>query len=256
MKRCLLPVVLALILSPAGSIIVPQVEKPNPVEAAPGRDEITEPIVSPRRQAAKNNFDREVITLTTGDREFAFLDELPVEATAYEGLARFKIQTRELESAEVLRSSPAKSMSASTPGLFKRFARGRDAHSYSPAGLNSRVTQSEVDSLKAGLSQVLAGIENNLVDEVFEETLPLVGRSFAVAWSNNVAPFRYLNIVRTNVIAGLNTLTNAADYAPSSVASAINTRLTSAGFAAGSAVAVTTVNDEVQLTFTTSDTFT
>lgn len=126
---------------------------------------------------------------------------------------------------------------------------------YSPAGLNGRVTQAEVDALEAGLDQTLAALEDNLVQEVFGETLPLVGKNFRVAWSNQVPAFRYLTTLRTAVVAGLGSLTGSADYAPSTVASAINTRLTSAGFNAGSAAVATTPNDQAQVAFTTTDTF-
>jgi hypothetical protein len=121
--------------------------------------------------------------------------------------------------------------------------------------LNGRVTQAEVDALKNGLGQALTAIENNLVAEVYGETLPLVGRNYQVAWSNNVPGFRYLTTLRSVIVTGLGTLTNAADYSTTNIASAINTRLTSAGFNAGSQVAVTTANNDVQLAFATSDTF-
>jgi hypothetical protein len=133
-------------------------------------------------------------------------------------------------------------------------SRNADSGTFSPAGLNGRVTQAEVDTLEDGLAQTLAAIENNVRREVFGETYPLVGKNFQVAWSNNVAGFRYLTTLRTAVVGGLGTLTNAGDYSMAQVASAINTRLTSAGFNAGSQVAVTTVDDFVQLAFTTLDT--
>lgn len=129
-----------------------------------------------------------------------------------------------------------------------------DSSTYRPAGANGRVTQEEVDTLENGLTQTLAAIENNLMQEVFGETYPLVGKNFQVAWSNNTAGFRYLTTLRTAVVAGLGTLTNAVDYSTAAVGSAINSRLTSAGFNAGSQVAVTTVNNFVQLAFTTLDT--
>jgi len=126
---------------------------------------------------------------------------------------------------------------------------------FSTAGANSRVTQAEVDALEAGLAATLTAIENGVVTEVFGETLPLVGDNFRVAWSNNVAGFRYVTTLRGAVVGGLATLTGAADYSPAEVATAINSRLTSSNFNAGSAVVVTTVNDQVQLAFTTVDTF-
>ncbi len=128
------------------------------------------------------------------------------------------------------------------------------AGGYSPAGLNGRVTQAEVDALEDGLNQTLAAIENNLVQEVLAETYPLVGKNFHVAWSNQVPAFRYLTTLRTAVVAGLGSLTGSADYASSNVASVINTRLASAGFNASSAL-VTTLNDNAQIAFTTSGTF-
>ncbi|MEO6035194.1 MAG: hypothetical protein ABIQ35_08070, partial [Verrucomicrobiota bacterium] len=142
-----------------------------------------------------------------------------------------------------------------TFAISQRSSRIRDVGSVTPAGLNGRVTQSEVNALKDGLSQTLTAIEQNLVQQVFAETLPLVGTNFVLAWSNNVAGFRYVNTLRTNIVNGLSTLTNQVDYSPTNLQTAINTRLTSAGFNAGSGVVVTTPNDFVQLVFTTSDTF-
>ena len=126
---------------------------------------------------------------------------------------------------------------------------------FTPAGANSRVTQAEVDALETGLGQVLAELEENLVDQVLTETLPLVGDRFAAAFDNEVAGFRYVNTLRTAIVGGLATLTAGPDYSPAQVASPINSRLTSSGFASGSGVTVTTVNDQVQLAFVTSDNF-
>ncbi len=126
---------------------------------------------------------------------------------------------------------------------------------FSTAGANVRVTQAEVDALEAGLSSTLTAIENSVVTEVFGETLPLVGNNFQVAWSNNVAGFRYLTKLRGAVVSGLATLTGAADYSLAEVAAPINSRLVSSNFIASS-VSVTTANNEAQLTFITSDTFT
>ena len=144
---------------------------------------------------------------------------------------------------------------ASASVNFGRPLRTSPSPSYSPAGANGRVTQSEVNALKDGLNQTLAAIEDNLAAQVFAETLPLVGNNFRGAWSNNVAGFRYLTTLRTAVVAGLSNLTGQADYAPTEVATAINSRLTNAGFNTGSQVSVTTLSDQAQLVFTTVDTF-
>lgn len=124
-----------------------------------------------------------------------------------------------------------------------------------PASVNGQVTQAEVDALEAGLGTALSAIESSLVEEVLTETLPLVGDRFAAAFDNNVPGFRYVNTLRTAVLAGLATLTTGGNYDPAAVRSAINSKLTSAGFASGSVVTVTTNNDQVQLAFVTSDTF-
>lgn len=126
---------------------------------------------------------------------------------------------------------------------------------YSPAGANDRVTQAEVNALRSGMSQTLVAIEDRLVTEVFGETLPLVGRNYQTAWSNNVAAFRYLSTLRSAVDTGLGNLSGQPDYSPAEVQSAINTPLTAAGFNPGSAVVVTTPDDFARLAFTTVDTF-
>ena len=121
-------------------------------------------------------------------------------------------------------------------------------------GAGGRVTQAEVNALATGLEETLQAIESELVYEVFEETLPLVGNNFGLAWANNAPGFRYLTTLRSAISQGLATLGSSPDYAPSDVATAINGRLTALGFASGSAVVVTTDNDHVQLAFTTTDT--
>jgi hypothetical protein len=122
-------------------------------------------------------------------------------------------------------------------------------------GAGGRVTQAEVNALAAGLEETLQAIESELVYEVFEETLPLVGNNFGLAWANQAPGFRYLTTLRSAISQGLATLGSSPDYAPADVATAINGRLTALGFATGSAVVVTTDNDRVQLAFTTTDTF-
>ena len=143
----------------------------------------------------------------------------------------------------------------SLSATIRRPLRTGDSGFYSPAGANGRVTQAEVDALEDGLNQTLAAIETNLVQEVFGETYPLVGDNFRVAWSNNVANFRYLTKLRGAVVGGLATLTGSADYSPAQVTTAINSRLSSSNFIASSVV-VTTTNDQAQMTFITADMFT
>lgn len=183
-----------------------------------------------------------------------------VDLSPYDGLEGIEPPKKRAESVPAQRVAPkafrAGTTSAAPRPHSVRSGRGHErSHRFSPAGINGRVTQAEVNNLKSGLDQTLGAIEENLVTEVFGETLPLVGSNFRGAWSNNVPGFRYLTTLRTAIVTGLGTLTNAADYSTTNVASAINTRLTSAGFNAGSQVAVTTVNHDVQVAFTTSDTF-
>lgn len=147
---------------------------------------------------------------------------------------------------------PAPGGTSVYPGQWPASGNGS---AYHPAGANGRVTQAEVDALEDGLGQTLQAIELNLAQQVFKETFPLVGQGFWLAWSNQVAAFRYLSTLRGAVVAGLSNLTGNADYSTTVVANSINTRLTSAGFNAGSRVLVTTVNDQAQLAFTTLDTF-
>ncbi|MSU57004.1 MAG: hypothetical protein EXS35_02275 [Pedosphaera sp.] len=166
-------------------------------------------------------------------------------------LARPPPEANPTETARAVVAPRAPSLSDS----IQRPIRSGGGGSVSPAGLNGRVTQAEVDALESGLDQTLAAIENNLVAEVFAENYPLVGKNFRAAWSNDVAAFRYLTTLRTAVVGGLSNLTGSVDYSTGSVASAINTRLTSAGFNAGSAVVVSTPGDFARLAFTTTDTF-
>jgi Ca2+-binding RTX toxin-like protein len=132
--------------------------------------------------------------------------------------------------------------------------RRTSAASFSPMAANDRITQSEVTALKSGVAVTLTALERQLVDEVFAETYPLIGRNLGAAWSNGIPGLRYLTNLQTAIITGLNSLPAQADYAYTNVASAINTRLTSAGFAAGSQVTITTANGP-RLAFVTTDTF-
>lgn len=125
---------------------------------------------------------------------------------------------------------------------------------YSAMAGSDRVTQAEVTALKSGVGATFTALEKQLVQEVFGESYPLVGRNFGAAWTNGVAGLRYLTNLQTAILAGLNTLTVQADYAATNVGTAINERLSTAGFAAGSQVAVTTANGP-RLAFVTSDTF-
>lgn len=124
------------------------------------------------------------------------------------------------------------------------------------AGPNGRVTQSEVATLKSSLPTSLSRLESQFVGEVLAEQYPLIGRSFAVSWTNNVGAFRFLSALNNAITLALNNLPAQADYAPADIATAINTRLTSAGFNPGSQVIVTTPNGNVALAFTTLDLFT
>jgi Ca2+-binding RTX toxin-like protein len=117
-------------------------------------------------------------------------------------------------------------------------------------GINGRITQAEVDALEAGVDLVLTAIENQLADEVFSETLPLVGNNFRQAWDNNVSSFRFLTAARTQILIGLSSFSSQADYDPAAVASAIKSRLTTyAGFPTTITVSATTLNDEAQVAF-------
>jgi len=129
---------------------------------------------------------------------------------------------------------------------------------FRPAGANGQVTQAEVDALEAEVVPALTALEASLVEEVFSETLPLVGDRFAAVWDNNVAGFRFLERLRIAARDGLASLTGGGPFTPVQVQNAINSRLTNAGggFNTGSRVVVTTADDQVQLAFETVDTFT
>lgn len=121
---------------------------------------------------------------------------------------------------------------------------------------SAQVTQAQVDTLEAELVAALTTVEASVVEEVFSETLPVVGDGFAVAYDSNVAAFRYLTRLREAVRTGLATLTVGPSYTPTQISTAIMTKLTAAGFNAGTKVTVTTLNSQVQVAFETLDTFT
>ena len=124
------------------------------------------------------------------------------------------------------------------------------------AAARSQVTQAQVDTLELELVAALATVEASVVEEVFSETLPVVGNKFATAYDSNVAAFRYLTSLREAVRTGLATLTVGPTYTTTQVSTAIMTRLTTAGFNTGTKVTVTTSSGQVQVAFETLDSFT
>ena len=129
---------------------------------------------------------------------------------------------------------------------------------FQTAGTGGQVTQAEVDELEAELVPALTALELSFVEEVYTETLPLVGDRLSGAWDNNVVDFRFLQRLRNAARDGLASLTGGGPFTPVQVQNAINTRLTNATglFGAGSRVVVTTADDQVQLAFETVDTLT
>ncbi len=110
--------------------------------------------------------------------------------------------------------------------------------------------------MESGMDLALAAIESNLAAQVFNETLPLVGNNFRQAWENNVAAFRFLTTMRTQIGIGLASFTGAADYDPATVASTVKNRLTTnGGFPTSIVVAATTTGGEAQLAFTITRTY-
>lgn len=116
-------------------------------------------------------------------------------------------------------------------------------------GVGNRFTQAEIDALEAGVAAVFTELENSLVDQVFGEQLPLVGDGFQVAWTNNVASFRHLTTLRTNILTALNGFSGSADHDPAAVATAIRNALT--GYHASTTVTASTPDDGAHIDFTT-----
>jgi Ca2+-binding RTX toxin-like protein len=172
----------------------------------------------------------------TGQRSI-FGDVFLIEASRRRNVQEFK--------------APPQKIAATTPTFVPlRISSGNFS-----AMANDRVTQSEINELKSGVGATFTALEKQLVQEVFGEYYPLVGKNLGAAWTNGAPGLRYLTNLQTAILAGLNTLTGQADYAATNVAAAINSKLSTAGFAAGSQVVVTTANGP-RLAFATTDTFT
>jgi hypothetical protein len=82
------------------------------------------------------------------------------------------------------------------------------------AGIDNRITQAEIDAMKAGVDFVFTDLENALVAVVFGEKLPLIGDGFQTAWINNTDSFRLLTEIRLAIVNGLNSFTGSPDYDP------------------------------------------
>ena len=121
--------------------------------------------------------------------------------------------------------------------------------SHRTAGAGGRITQGEIDAMKAGITAVLPEIENAVADQVFGEQLPLVGDGFQVAWVNSVASFRHLTTLRTAILGALDGFNGSADYDPAAVATAIRSALT--GHHASTTVTASTPEDGARIDFTT-----
>jgi Ca2+-binding RTX toxin-like protein len=125
------------------------------------------------------------------------------------------------------------------------------------SGTGGLITQAEINALKDGVGPVLAELNVQYADQVLAETLPLVGPNLRDSWQANSSSLIVFHRLHTQITTALNTFNNAAEYDPATVATAIHNRLTTYGNFPSSAltVAITTVNDQAQLTLTYARTY-
>jgi Ca2+-binding RTX toxin-like protein len=120
-----------------------------------------------------------------------------------------------------------------------------------PAGL----TQAQVDALETGLDQALAGIQSNLMAQVFAESLPIIGDNLLAAAGGGAAQLGYVTTLKTAVVNGLATLTGSAMYTEAQVESAINSALSGAGISGAGADLDLSNMADAKLNFTTAKAF-
>ncbi|HEX2746961.1 MAG TPA: hypothetical protein VHM91_03095, partial [Verrucomicrobiales bacterium] len=111
---------------------------------------------------------------------------------------------------------------------------GQGGDRFALAGANGLATQAEVDALIAGLENALTALEQNLIQQVFGDALPLVGNALSVAAATpGASPLHHLTGLKTAIKNGLSTLTGAPTYTKAQVEAAITSALSSAGITFG-----------------------
>ncbi len=100
-----------------------------------------------------------------------------------------------------------------------------------PGAPGDPITQAQVNQFAQGLAQTLSAVQSNLVNQVFAETLPILGNHLLGAASSGATQLAYVTALKDAIATGLGTLTGSAAYAEAQVESALNSALTGFGTA-------------------------
>ncbi len=134
------------------------------------------------------------------------------------------------------------------------FADGR-ADDVVAMGAGGLVTQAEVAALISGLESSLTAIENQLISEVFGESLPLTGTKFATAANQAVPALRQVTGLKDALKSGLVALGGGATFTEVQVEQAVGNALTAAGIAHTGVNADASNPSDMKLFFSTTKSF-
>jgi Ca2+-binding RTX toxin-like protein len=121
------------------------------------------------------------------------------------------------------------------------------------AAAGTTLTQAEVDALETGLDQTLAGIQSNLVAQVFAENLPILGNNLQAA-SGSAAGLQFVTALKDAIVSGLGSLTGSAEYTEAQIENAINGAIVAAGIGGSVDLDLSNAAD-IKLGFTASKVF-
>jgi hypothetical protein len=113
----------------------------------------------------------------------------------------------------------------------------------------------DLQTLEAGIDQVLGKIESALALEVFAEDIPIVGDKLKAAFDQGQEALHTIKTLKATIVTAITSLGNAQSYLESAIEEKINDALATAGFI-GSAVDAVINGGQATLAFTTDKTIT
>lgn len=115
----------------------------------------------------------------------------------------------------------------------------------------TNVTQSQIDSLEAGISAAMTALQGQIASQVYAQSVPLLGSGLQTAYNTGQTALATVTSLGTALSNGLASLNSAADYAVSAVQSAIDSALANLGLPAG-LISITFTSDGVEVSVTHS----
>ncbi|MCW1886212.1 calcium-binding protein [Luteolibacter flavescens] len=116
-------------------------------------------------------------------------------------------------------------------------------------------TQSEINALIAGLDGALAAIEADLIEQVFGDSLPLLGDGLSEAAAQGIPAAHHLLGVRDAIKGGLSTLQGSANYTRAQVEQAVANALSAASITAGAVTMDASDSADLKLSINTTRAF-